>query len=194
MAGTLAEQRAQRDARRQQIAQARDEENARRNAELEVCSRKFAVSACTRQVETQRRAALNLLRDEEVRLNDLDRQQLALEQRERTLEKMQERARREAELAASASSSSLQGTSKVAEQQRKQAQAAAASPATRSPHVGAAQALPKPAAGPTPAQQAANRRAYEERLEAAHKRQAEAARRRQEAPRDVRPLPSPPAR
>ncbi|MDD2879170.1 MAG: hypothetical protein PHQ58_01925 [Rhodoferax sp.] len=70
-------------AQRGRIAQQRSEAEALYIPKQQGCYARFAVSDCLSRVSRERRAALEPLRRQEVRLNDLDRQAKALAQRQR---------------------------------------------------------------------------------------------------------------
>lgn len=187
VAQTPDEAQAQRDAARQLINQQRDQENARFDAQVHDCGRQFVVSSCVKEVETRRRAMLAKYRGEEGVLNDQDRKQRAEEQKQRTREKLQERARREQDIAAENLPQKL--NDKSAEQARKQAENAAEKARTASQPQKSVRTSSKAGSGPSEAEQAQNRAAYDAKLEDARKRKESQAKRLKEKPSDARPLP-----
>ena len=78
-------------AERARVTQAREAANGRFAADETLCWQRFAVNDCLRQVRLQRRAALDQLRQQELALNEIERQRRA-EQRLRQLDEKQRAA------------------------------------------------------------------------------------------------------
>lgn len=183
-AASLAQSRDQREARQQLIDRLRAGENAQLDAEAQACSRQFAVSACTREVELRRKAMLTRYKREENALNDMERRQRAQEQQQKTREKLQEKARQDAQTAAEQPRQQFED--KAAEQVRKQEDNAASR--KRRP-ASAPAAVP---GGISAEAQARNREAYASKQLEAQKRQEELAKRLREKPSSAKPLPANP--
>ena len=80
---------------REHIEAARQQKTVELDAKAATCWSKFAVTDCQNQVKTQRRAMLADFRRQEIRLNDLERQQRAAQQMQRNREKAAEWAERQ---------------------------------------------------------------------------------------------------
>ena len=173
--------RSEREQKRQAIGQERAKANAALDAQALACQGQFAVSACAREVELQRKTMTSRLNREEAVLNDQDRQQRARDQRQSTRDKLRERAAQDAQR--SDGRAEQQASDKRDEQGRKQAVQATA--LQRAP----AASTPRLASGLSDAEQARNRQVYADKMEAARKHREELARRQREKPSTARPLP-----
>lgn len=142
----------------EQIEDSRARANAALDAQEAACYRRFAVSGCLKEVQTSRRAMLATFRLREAELHEREFAQRGVQQRARVQQKAQEQQQRQAELrdagagtgAEASHAEKLQAqTDKQTEHAAKARQSVASSPV--------AAALP---AGPTAAEQAANRENY----------------------------------
>ena len=176
--------KAQREQRRMELSQERSKGQADLDAQARACQRQFAVSACVREVELQRKTMTTRLNREEAALNDQDRQQRALEQQQRTQEKLQERSEQDAQR--TDGRAQQQASDKRDEQQQKQADHATALQRK------AAASAPRSVPGLSDAEQARNRQSYADKLEAARKHREELARRQREKSSTPKSLPAEP--
>jgi colicin import membrane protein len=156
-------------AERQRIEAERQKGTEALAAEESACQNKFAVNDCVRPVQARKRALLADLKRQEVRLNDMERRQRAQAQRERILQRQQERA--------------ADDESRVIE--TKSAPTPTEKGAPRGP-------FEKPASSaPDAAAQAQNRAAYARKLEEAERHRRSLQRQNQEKPSTATTLPTP---
>ena len=152
-------------AEHQRIEAARVQATAGFDAEDAACYQRFAVSGCLKDVQSKRRAMLGVLRKQEALVIERELAQQAQAQRQRVVQKAQERQQQEADLAAD--NGAVRAADKLQEQQEKQAAHAALAQASGV----SSMAMPSPT-GPAPADQASNRDSHARKLlEAEQKRQ-----------------------
>lgn len=151
---------------RSRIAQERQREEARFAGEEAACYQRFAVNDCLREVRVRKRAAFEDLRRQEIELNDAERRQRGTEQLRRTEERMSPRAQQD----------DAQRREEAAQSQRERDERARAKRAERAQaDAGRAAGAPRAAAsasGPGMAEQAENRRLFEEKQREAGERRA----------------------
>lgn len=144
---------------RRQIEEVRSRETSRFDAADADCKTRFAVNDCLRNSQTQRRAAMAELRKQESSLHALERQQRGQEQTQRVAQKAKERQQQDQEVADAHATRIAEQAQKQSDQQEKRA---ANKNIALNPSAKASETAKSPA-GPAPAQQAANRSAYEQR-------------------------------
>ena len=170
------------EAQRQSIAAARAQAQTEFAAQEAVCAKRFAVTACMEDVSARRRASNKALARQEAVLNNAERTQRAVEQRQRLDDKARERLARDAE---------TQGNEdveqdKLQQQRDKQAQhqAQAGQVSNRSA------AAPKPSLAASA--QTANQQAFADKQKAAQERKAAREKRLRESTKTQQSLPTPP--
>lgn len=173
---------------RRQIEDIRSRETSRFDAVDAECKTRFAVNDCLRASQTKRRAVMSDLRKQEASLNERERMQRGQEQTERAAQKAKERQQQDQDVAAA----HAERLAEQAQKQRELEEKRAANKNTVASPSGKASAAAKPAAGPAPAQQAANRSDFERRQAEASKHKLELEKRNAEKtgkPASALPVP-----
>jgi colicin import membrane protein len=171
----------------QRIEATRARETAVYDAQEAACARRFAVSGCVKEVQSQRRAMLANLRRQEATLHERQLAEQGAAQRRLSAQKLQERQQQDAQL--QADSTGQGAADKLQVQKDKQAEHAA-KPAMAGASAAASASLPA-ATGLSAAEQTANRGSYARKQAEAEKKRQDIAKRLADKGPGAAPLPLP---
>ena len=152
---------------RDRIGKERNAEDARYASEQAVCYQRFAVNDCLRDLRVRHRQVMESLRQQEIQLNDLGRRQRAAEQLRSTAEKTTPAAQEEARQRRESAQAEHQNRLQRSADRQAERESAQPDPAPRKDGTATS------TNGPGAAQQAENRRLFEEKQQKAQERKAQ---------------------